>query len=119
MLIQIALFLLGLFVGFFLWSTIVGTLFATIPISLEAKRLGQIKSVRWLSAVTGFFVNVVIVVVMFIYTPIAFYASLFGLFKMLLIIPTLRQEAVNNLRRDYKITAASGTSDDVKAASEI
>lgn len=104
MFMEIVLILLGLIVGFFVWSTIVGVLFATIPINLKAKHLGVIESVRWLPIMLGFFVNAIIIVAMFVYIPVTFYASLLGLFRMLLLIPTLRHEAINNLRRDYEIT---------------
>lgn len=94
--------LVGLLVGFFVWASFIGTLFATIPIKLKAKRLGLIESVNPLRIVIQFFISVIIIAAMFIYAPIMFYTSLFGLFKMLSGVSGLRHEAVDNLKVEYE-----------------
>lgn len=92
----------GLFVGFFVWASFIGTIFATIPVKLKAKRLGLIKSVNPLLITFQFLISVIIIVAMLIFAPIMFYTSLYGLFKMIFGISGLRQEAVENLKNEYE-----------------
>lgn len=94
--------LVGLVIGFFVWATIIGTLFATIPVKLDAKRLGLIKSINPLRIVAQFLIGAIIIVAMFIYAPIMFYASLLSLFKMLSGTTGLRREAIENLKVEYE-----------------
>ena len=98
----IVLGLVGLIIGFFVWASFVGTLFATIPVKLKAKRLGLIHSINPLRIAIQFLISVIIIAAMLIYAPVMFYASLLGLFKMLFGIPALRLEAVENLKVEYE-----------------
>lgn len=98
----IVLGIAGLLVGFFVWASFIGTLFATIPVKLKAKRLGLIESVNPLRIVIQFLISVIVIVAMFTYAPIMFYTSLFGLFKMLTGISGLRREAIDNLKVEYE-----------------
>lgn len=89
--------ILGLVVGIFLWSSIWGTLFATLPLRLKLKNDGEIESVKWPTLILGPIVFASVVLLLsYIYLTPFFYGSVIAGLVMLTQIGNLKREAVEN-----------------------
>lgn len=95
--------ILGLIVGLFTWSAFWGTLFATIPVKLRAKREGLIKSTGPLLITGQLLFSVIAIIAMFIFVKPMFYGSLVASLIMLFSISKLRREATENMLRDIVV----------------
>lgn len=95
--------ILGLIVGLFVWSAFWGTLFATIPVKLRAKREGLIKSVKPALIFGQLLFSVAVILLMYAFLTPMFYGSLVASVLILFSVQKLRAEAVENLMRTDSI----------------
>lgn len=101
---------IGLVVGIFLWSSIWGSLFATLPLRLKMKKAGEIKSIKWPTLVLGpiIFASTVLILSYVFLTPF-FYGSVIAGVVMLTQIGNLKREAVENYIEEEKIRNRKST----------
>ncbi len=98
---ELVIGLIGWIIGLFLWSNIIGNLFATTPILLNLKRSGYIKHIKWLPVIGGILFATSVLIATGIWLRPFFIGSLAAGVIILFKIPGLRSEALENIQRDY------------------
>ena len=93
---------LGFFVGLFLWSSIFGSLFGTIPVEKEMVRAGIIPKIRWSKIIVAIAFAVIVLGLSAFFAKTIFYGALIGGVVMLFNIGKLRAEAIQNFHDEQK-----------------
>lgn len=91
----------GFIVGLFLWSNIIGNLFATTPILRSLKRSGSIQKIKWFPIIGGVLFASLVLLASAIWLRPFFIGSLVAGVMIFFRIPQLKNEAMDNIKSDY------------------
>jgi hypothetical protein len=92
----------GFMIGLYVWAAFWGTLLATIPANLKAKRLGFIKEINRLKISGQLLFSGLVILAMFVFAKPMFYGSVIAAIIMLFNVSKLRVEAIENIYRDHR-----------------
>ncbi|MDO8591544.1 MAG: hypothetical protein Q7R60_01290 [bacterium] len=93
--------LIGWAIGLFLWSSILGGLFATLPLVIRLKKSGDIKQIKWVPIIGSVMIAVVVLVAIAVWARQLFTGALVASVFILFSLGKLKREAIENIRRDY------------------
>lgn len=102
---EIIMGIIGFFAGLFLWSNILGSIFATLPVEKQMVKAGVIPSVRWTKIMVPITFAVIVLAATVILAKTFFYGSLVAGFILLFNIGKLRSEALQNFKEDMERVA--------------
>ena len=97
---ELAIGLLGFFVGLFLWSNIYGSLFGTLPLEKKLVKAHVLKKVNWAKIIAPILFAVIVLGVTAIFAKSFFIGTLPAGVVMLFNIGKLRREAAENLHNE-------------------
>ena len=100
--------IIGFFAGLFLWSSILGSIFATLPVEKQMVKAGVVPSVRWTKIIVPIIFAAIVLAVTAILAKTFFYGSLVAGFILLFNIGKLRSEALQNFKEDMERIAPKG-----------
>lgn len=92
--------IIGLVIGLFLWSNIIGSLFASLPLQLKLKKVGVLNNIGWLLIILPILFSGVVIILFAIYSKPMLYGSLVAGVLILFNIGNLKREAYENFRKD-------------------
>ena len=92
--------IIGLVIGLFLWSNVIGSLFASLPLQLKLKRVGVIPNVGWLRIVLPTVFACIIFILFFALSKPMFYGSLLASVLILFNLGNLKKEAYETFRKE-------------------
>lgn len=101
---NIVIGIVGFAIGLFLWSSVLGSLFATLPLQKQLKKAGEIKDIHWASVLLPILFAGVVLGLTAIFAKTFFYGSLVGGVCMLFNIGKLKREAFENYQNERKAT---------------
>jgi sensor histidine kinase YesM len=100
---NIIIAIVGLIVGLYAWSNIIGSLFAVLPLRIELKRIREIQSIDWPSILAPVIVSSAIFIIPSIFSKFYLYGSIVAAIIVLFKIKKLKDEALDNeAMRDKK-----------------
>lgn len=102
--IGILLFLVGWVVGLFLWSNILGSIFATLPLRMQLMREGVVKTMNWSIIVIPIIWSSIALIIASIYSTEFLYGSLVAGVMIFFQIHKLKAEATESFLQssEYK-----------------
>ena len=102
--IGILLFVVGWLVGLFLWSNILGSIFATLPLRMQLMREGIIKTMNWPYIIIPIIWSSIALILASIFSSEFLYGSLVAGVMIFFRIHKLKDEATESFlqSREYK-----------------
>lgn len=97
---SILISLAGFVIGLFLWSSVIGSIFATLPLQRRLKMEGSINQVNWFSVLAPLSLAAVVLALTALFLNNFFLGSLVAGIMILFNIPNLKREAYENYIRD-------------------
>lgn len=97
---DILLWFAGLFIGLFLWSNILGSIFATLPLELARKKAGFAGAPNYAKIILPIIFATTVITLFWLYQKNLFYGNIFGGVIMLFNIGKLKREAAENALND-------------------
>ena len=97
---EIILLIVGFFLGLFLWSNIIGSIFASLPLRMKMKKEGVIDKVGWLYIIGPMIIPIVVLAVTAKYLPAFFFGSVGAGITILFNIKGLKNEAAANFVKE-------------------
>lgn len=98
--LDLILLIVGFFIGLFLWSNIIGSLFATLPLRMKMKKEGVIDKIGWLYIIGPMLIPIVVLIVTAKYFPAFFFGSVGAGITILFNIKGLKNEAAANFVKE-------------------
>lgn len=81
-------------VGLFLWSNIIGSLFAALPFRLKLKKIGEVKSVQWHFILVPIVWSILAIIILSYFSTAFFIGSSIAGVMILFRIGELRKEEI-------------------------
>jgi hypothetical protein len=91
---------LGFIFGLFLWSNILGSLFATLPLEKKLVKAGVKEKIDWTKIIGAIVFAAIVLTLTAVFARTFFFGTLVGGFIMLFNIPKLRGEAIENYQEE-------------------
>lgn len=97
---------IGWVVGLFLWSNILGSIFATLPLRRKLLRTGEIKKMNWPVIIVPIVWSSLVLIVVSAFSTTFMYGSLWAGIMIIFSVNKLKAEAIESYlagdeRRDY------------------
>lgn len=93
----------GVLIGLFLWSNIIGSLFASLPIELKLKKSGVLDEINWIKIVVPVVFSSIVIIIGAVFSKYFLYGTLLAGVLILFNLGNLRKEALENIEKDMDV----------------